>query len=60
MNPDGTEYYGMILCYVDSVLAISDIPMITMDGIRSVFKLKDEKVEVPDMYLVTMLSKVET
>ena len=46
MKPDGAEYYEMLLCYVDDVLTISDMPMRTMDGIRSVFKLKDDKVEV--------------
>ena len=50
----------MLLCYVDDVLAISDIPMRTMDGIRSVFKLKDDKAEVPDVYLSVTLVQVET
>ena len=50
----------MVLCYVDDVLAISDIPMITMDSIRSVFKLKDDKAEVLDVYLGATLSQVET
>ena len=31
-----------------------------MDGIRSVFKLKDDNAEVPDVYLGAMLSQVET
>ena len=44
VKPDGAEYYEMVLCYVDEVLIISDIPMRKMDGIRSVFKLKDDKV----------------
>ena len=43
MKPDGSEYYEMVLCYVDDVLAISDMPMRMMDGIRNVFKLKDDK-----------------
>ena len=60
VKPEGAEYYGMILCYVDDVLAISDMSMRTMDGIRSVFKLKDDKVEVPDGYLGATLSQVET
>ena len=60
VNPDGAEYYEMVLCYVDDVLAISDMPMRTMDGIRSVFKLKDDKAEVPDVYLGATLSQVET
>ena len=43
-----------------ALLAISDMPMRTMDGIRSVFKLNDEKAEVPDVYLGATLSQVET
>ena len=50
VKPYGSEYYEMVLCYVDDVLAISDMPMRTMDGIRNVFKLKDDKAEVPDVY----------
>ena len=60
VKPDGAEYYEILLCYVDDVLAISDIPMRTMDDIRSVFKLKDDKAEVPDVYLGATLSQVET
>ena len=60
MKPDGSEYYEMVLCYVDDVLAISDMPMRTMDGIRSIFKLKDDKAEVPDVYLGVTLCQVET
>ena len=41
VNPDRAEYDGMLLCCVDDVLAIFDMPMRMMDGIRSVFKLKD-------------------
>ena len=39
VKPDGAEYCEMVLCYIDDVLAISNMPMRTMDGIRSVFKL---------------------
>ena len=60
MKPDGSEYYEMVLCYVDEVLAISDMPMRKMDGIGIVFKLKDDKSEVPYMYLGATLCKVET
>ena len=60
VKPDGSEYYEMVLCYVDDVLEISNMPMRTMDGIRSVFKLKDEKLEVPYVYLGATLSQVET
>ena len=50
----------MVLCYVDDVIAISDMPMRTVDGIRSVFRLKDDKAEVPDVYLGATLIQVET
>ena len=60
VKPDGAKYHEMVLCYVDDVLAISKMPMRMMDGIRSVFKLKDDKAEVPDVYLGAMLSQVET
>ena len=50
----------MILCYVDNVLAISETPMKTIEGINAVFKLKGDKVEVPDMYLGESIPKVET
>jgi hypothetical protein len=35
VKPDGTEYYEMVLCYVDDVLAIGSNPMRTIDGIRT-------------------------
>ena len=60
VKPYGAEYYEMVLCYIDDVLAISDMPMRTMDGIRSVLKLKDDKAELPDVYLRATLSQVET
>ena len=60
MKVDREEYYEMVLCYIDDMIAIYDTPMRTMDGIRSIFKLKDEKAEVPDVYLGATLSQVET
>ena len=58
VKPDGSEYYEMVICYVDDVLEISNMPMRMMDGIRSVFKLKDDKAGVPDVYLGATLSQV--
>ena len=60
VNPGGAEYYEMVLCYLDDVLAISDMPIKTMDGIISILKLKYYKAEVPDVYLGATLSQVET
>ena len=55
-NGKGVEYYEMILCYVDDVIAISHDPMRSIDGIRRVFKLKGDKAEPPHMYLGCSLS----
>ena len=46
----------MVLCYVDDVLAIGHDPMTTMEGIKRTFKIKDNKIEPPDMYLGAELS----
>ena len=50
----------MVLCYVDNVLEISATPIKTIELIKAVFKLKGGKAEVPDMYLGTLIQKVET
>ena len=34
--------------------------MKTIEGIKTVFKLKGDKAEVPDMYLGSLMHKVET
>ena len=49
-----------MLCYVNDVLAISYDLMKTIDGIKSVFKLKGDKVEIPDMYHSATIQTVET
>ena len=60
IGPDGTEYYTHVICYVDDVLAISCNPMRNIESIKSIFRLKDDKVEPPDIYLGAFLEQVET
>jgi hypothetical protein len=55
--PDGFEYYEMVLVYVDDVLSISHDPEATMKGIQGTFKLKDDKIEKPTMYLGAQISQ---
>ena len=50
----------MILVYVDDVIAISNLPMNIINGIRSTFKLKGDKAEVPEMYLGGDVEQVQT
>ena len=47
-----------MLCYVDDVLCISDNPTETMQGIQRKFKVKDDKIEPPEMYLGAGLTKM--
>ena len=60
IRPDGTESYEYVLFYVDDILAISCNPMRTIEGIKSMFKLKDDKSDLPDIYLGALLDQVET
>ena len=49
----------MVLCDVDDVLTISHDPMKTIEGIKIVFKLKNDAAEPPEMYLGATLEKVK-
>ena len=56
---DGFNYWEYVLCYVDDVLFISKNRMHTMKGIQPKFKLKDDKMEKPDVYLGADLSTMD-
>ena len=45
VKPDGFEYYGYILFYVDDMLCISHNRRKLIKRIQEVFKLKDDKIE---------------
>ena len=55
---DGFEYYELVLCYVDDVLSMSADPESTLRGLQSVFKLKNDKIAEPDIYLGAQLGKM--
>ena len=56
---DGFEYYEYVLCYVDDILAISHKAKDALKAVQAVFKLKDDRIEPPDMYLGATLSTME-
>ena len=58
VKADGFEYYELVLCYVDDVLSMSADPKATLRGLQSVFKLKDDKIAEPDIYLGAQLGKM--
>ena len=55
IHKDCSEYCEMALWYVDNVLEISTDPMKIIDCIKQVFKLKEDKANPPDIYLVASL-----
>lgn len=59
MKDDGFKYWEYVLCYVDDVLSISHQPEKTLKGIQSKFKLKDDKMEEPEIYLGAELSRMD-
>ena len=59
VKSDGFEYYELILCYVDDILSISADPTDSLRGLQSTFKLKDDKIEVPEIYLGAELGRMQ-
>ena len=59
IKEDGFECYEYVLCYVDDVLAISHKARDILKAIQTIFKLKDDMIEHPDMYLGATLSIME-
>ena len=59
MKEDGFEYYEYVLCYVDDIIAISHKVRDVLKAIQTIFKLKDDRIEPPDMYLGATLSIME-
>ena len=58
VKPNGFEYYELVLCYVDDILAMSHDPHSTLIALTGVFKLKDDKVEEPEIYLGAQMGKM--
>lgn len=50
-KPDGTTYYEYLLAYVDDILVLSTNPQNIMDGISSVYLMKDNSIGKPTRYL---------
>ena len=51
VKADGTEYYELLLVYVDDVLACSHDPKGIMLGIAAKFDIKNDEIEEPKLYL---------
>jgi hypothetical protein len=59
VEADGFEYCELVLCYVDDILSISADPAVALRGLQATFKLKDNKIEVPDIYLGAAFGRMQ-
>ena len=59
VKPNGCEYYEYIFYYVENMLCIYHNPRKFMKNIQEDFKLKDDKIEPPDVYLGATLDNME-
>ena len=58
VKANGFECYEMVLCYVDNILSISHDPHSTLIALTTTFKLKDDKIEAPEIYLGAQLGRM--
>ena len=59
VNPDGAKYYAYVMCYVDDILSVSLDAISVLRSLQQQFKLKDDKIEPPDIYLSAQLGTIE-
>ena len=59
VKADGFKYYELVLCYVDNVLAMSMNPAETLESLKTVFTLKDNKIETTALSLGAQLRQMD-
>jgi hypothetical protein len=57
VRKDGTKYYSYIIVYVDDILCCDVDPRPVMDQVNDGFRLKNNLIEVPKLYLGTDVKK---
>ena len=59
VKPNGAEYYELLVCYVNDILSVSLDAISVLRSLQGQFKLKDDKIEPPDVYLGAQLGTME-
>ena len=52
-RPDGSKYYSYLIVYVDDILCCDVDPLPTMNRVNDGFRLKNNSIETPKIYLGT-------
>ena len=58
MKSNGFEYYEYIWCYINGVFFIDTDTGKSINNIQDNWRLKDENISEPDMYLEATLSNI--
>mgnify|MGYP003321204368 FL=1 len=56
-RPDGTEYYELLLVYVDDILLISHDPKPTLTKLGQIYNIKNDTIAEPTQYLGAQIYK---
>ena len=56
---DGERYYEYVMMYVDDILAISCDARTILQEVQRTFKLKNDRIDVPEFYLGAKLQRKE-
>ncbi len=56
---DGERYYEYVMMYVDDILAISCDAHTKLQEVQGTFKLKNDRIDVPEFYLGAKLQRKE-
>ena len=59
VKPDGSKYYEYIMCYIENILSVSHDAKSILQSLQGQFKLKDNKIVPPDMYLGAQLGTMQ-
>ena len=58
-RPDGSQYYDLLLVYVDDVFAIIHDPKSIMERIRNIFEINNDKFGPPTCYIAADVEKFQ-
>ena len=59
ISTNGAEYYEYAMCYIDDILSVSLDAISVLRSLKGQLKLKDKKIEPPDVYLGAQLGTME-
>ena len=50
-KPSGERYWSYIVCYADDILCIDHDPIVSMNHLGTIYRMKEDSIGSPSMYL---------